>query len=102
MKNVKFNLEKIFCYIYGTYVMCFGIMNYIYRAERKKYYKHRERARNNPIKYTCIIIDGMDQSKTNVPQTIKAAKSTQNLWRLRTHITGEYKVNPGTTKHSIR
>ena len=35
-----------------------------------------------------IIIDGMDQSKTNLPNTTTIAKSTSSLWRLRTHITG--------------
>ena len=35
-----------------------------------------------------IIIDGMDQAKTNLPNTKVIAKSTSGLWRLRTHITG--------------
>lgn len=35
-----------------------------------------------------IIIDGMDQNKTNVPHLVHNTKSTQNLWRLRTHLTG--------------
>lgn len=30
----------------------------------------------------------MDQSKTNVPAFLRSAKSTQNLQRLRTHISG--------------
>ena len=36
----------------------------------------------------CIIIDGMDQNKTNLPSLRKAAKSTSSLFRLRTHLTG--------------
>ena len=36
----------------------------------------------------CIIIDGMDQNKTNLPSLRKAAKSTSGLFRLRTHLTG--------------
>ena len=30
----------------------------------------------------------MDQSKTNIPTLLQEAKSTQNLLRLRTHLTG--------------
>ena len=30
----------------------------------------------------------MDQSKTNLPSMVQEAKSTQNLFRLRTHLTG--------------
>ena len=30
----------------------------------------------------------MDQSKTNLPQIAQSTKSTQNLWRVRTHLTG--------------
>jgi hypothetical protein len=35
-----------------------------------------------------MIIDGMDQNKTNLPPLRKAAKSTSSLFRLRTHLTG--------------
>ena len=35
-----------------------------------------------------IIIDGMDQSATNLPHLKKISKSTVNLWHLRTHFTG--------------
>ena len=58
------------------------------RQERKKYHLHREKARAQPDKYITIIIDGMDQSKTNVPAMVQESKSTQNLYRLRTHLTG--------------
>ena len=30
----------------------------------------------------------MDQNKTNVPHITQMTKSTQNLWRVRTHLTG--------------
>ena len=39
-------------------------------------------------KFLTLIIDGMDQSKTHLPNTKLIAKSTSSLWRLRTHITG--------------
>ncbi len=35
-----------------------------------------------------IIIDGMDQSATNLPHLKKISKSSVNLWHLRTHLTG--------------
>ncbi len=53
-----------------------------------KYYSHREKARAHPHKCMTIIIDGMDQSKTNLPRMGQIPKSFQNLQQLRTHITG--------------
>lgn len=35
-----------------------------------------------------LIVDGMDQAKTNLPNTKLIAKSTSGLWRLRTHVAG--------------
>ena len=61
---------------------------YTVRRERQKYYHHREKSRSEPEKYLTIIVDGMDQNKTNVPHINQQTKSTQNLWRLRTHLTG--------------
>lgn len=58
------------------------------REERKKYHLHREKSRSQPDKYLTIIIDGMDQSKTNIPALIPESKSTSSLTRLRTHLTG--------------
>ena len=63
-------------------------IHYPYRTERKKYHSHREKSRSSPDKYMTIIIDGMDQAKTNLPNTKLIAKSTAALWRLRTHVTG--------------
>ena len=36
-------------------------------ADRRVYHDWRIRCRNNPDKYVCIILDGMDQSKTDIP-----------------------------------
>ncbi len=41
-----------------------------------------------PEKCMTVNIDGMDQAKTNLPQTNLLAKSLSTLWKLRTHITG--------------
>ena len=57
----------------------------ICRRERKKY---REKSKTSLDKYMMIIVDGMDQSKTNLPYTKVIAKSISGLWKLRTHVTG--------------
>ena len=59
-----------------------------FRNERRKYHSHREKSRLYPEKFLTLIVDGMDQSKTNLPNTKHIAKSTSSLWRLRTHVTG--------------
>jgi len=40
-------------------------------GERAKYYKHKRKTRDNPDKYVCLIIDGMDQAKMTVPSLTK-------------------------------
>lgn len=45
--------------------------------QRLKYKKHQIKARNNPNKYLCCIIDGMDQSKLNLPNL----KDRADLWQ---------------------
>ena len=60
----------------------------LYSNERLKYHSHREKARSSPDKYLTMIVDGMDQAKTNLPNTKLISKSTSSLWRLRTHVTG--------------
>ena len=32
-----------------------------------KYHDHRQKAREEPHKYLTVIVDGMDQAKTNLP-----------------------------------
>lgn len=44
--------------------------------ERAKYYKHREKARSQPLKYMSISIDGMDNSKTQLPSFARETKGT--------------------------
>ena len=55
------------------------IYNIHCRSEREKYYTHREKSCREPQKYMILILDGMDQSKTNIPATTIISKSTQNL-----------------------
>ena len=61
---------------------------HVLRQERSKYYRHREKSRSYPDKSITIIIDGMDQSKTNLPRLTQTPKSVQGLQQLRTHISG--------------
>ena len=74
---------------FTVYLFC---INTLSRLERDKYYSHREKARWEPEKYITIILDGMDQSKTNLPYLSTISKSNQNLWRIRTHITDDIHV----------
>lgn len=68
----------------------YRLVTYIssYRKERERYYLNRERARHDPQKYISIIIDGMDQSKTDLPHFATKTKSSSALWTLQTHISG--------------
>jgi hypothetical protein len=42
--------------------------------QRQKYYKHREKAIQNQMKYLSIIMDAMDQKKTELPQVLRKSK----------------------------
>ena len=68
-------------FIDNLFILCF-------RQERDCYYGHHDKARSDPDKYLTIILDGMDQNKTNLPYLVCLPKSVQNLQRLRTHLTG--------------
>lgn len=63
-----------------------GIFNY--RQERRRYYSNRQTAIEQPRDCLSMIVDGMDQNKTNIPSLVRIPKSYQNLWSLRTHLTG--------------
>lgn len=59
-----------------------------FRDERQFYYSKREKARQDPQKCISIILDGMDQDKTDLPHLDMKNKSLANMWVLRTHVTG--------------
>ncbi|XP_071168335.1 uncharacterized protein [Mytilus edulis] len=56
--------------------------------ERRKYYKHVHKARQHPDKYMSMIIDGMDQSKTEIPHFLYMSSLTSGMWKLKTHLVG--------------
>ncbi|XP_063406405.1 uncharacterized protein LOC134690365 [Mytilus trossulus] len=56
--------------------------------ERQKYYKHIQKAKKHPDKYLSIIIDGMDQSKTEIPHYMYVSSMVSCLWKLRVHLAG--------------
>ena len=58
------------------------------RTEREKYAKHRHKAEKNPKNYLSIIIDGMDQEKTDIPHIISKPKAMAGTQTLETHVTG--------------
>ena len=60
----------------------------VLREEREKYYKHRSKAKSDPERNVCIIIDGMDQMKLMIPQLLHQMKAYSSAWKLKTHLTG--------------
>lgn len=79
------------------------------RTEREKYAKHKRKAEKQPARYMSLIIDGMDQEKTNIPHIISNPKVSEldyidsqfmatsfisffqaisGAYRLETHVTG--------------
>ncbi len=59
-----------------------------------------KRERKKSRQYLSIIIDGMDQSKTNIPHIVSNPKVMAGAYRLETHITG-VKVHGRFTKMFI-
>ncbi|XP_052260757.1 uncharacterized protein LOC127864907 [Dreissena polymorpha] len=61
----------------------------ISRLEGTYYYNKKDQAQRNPSQHMSIIIDGMDQAKTNLPHF--AGRNPKNLHAvdlLHTHVTG--------------
>ncbi|XP_061193023.1 uncharacterized protein LOC133201246 [Saccostrea echinata] len=57
--------------------------------ERQYYYKKREAAKRAPTKFLSVIVDGMDQSKSNLPHFVgRTAKAVNSADQLKTHISG--------------
>ena len=46
------------------------IFTLFYRQERTRYYKNRQLATERPTEYLSMIVDGMDQNKTNIPSLV--------------------------------
>lgn len=63
------------------------------KNEKGKYYHHRNKARknqrgNNGYTSMSIIIDGMDQAKTKLPNPVRHSKDTEPLFQQAVHVTG--------------
>ncbi|KXJ18305.1 hypothetical protein AC249_AIPGENE23463 [Exaiptasia diaphana] len=56
-------------------------------AERNHYYANRLKAELEPEKYLSLIVDGMDQAKTNLPHVTTISKTEQSHY-LKSHVTG--------------
>ena len=63
-------------------------------SQRQKYYRHRRKAMENPKRYLSIIIDGMDQKKTNCPVMGRTVKDesplTQRVIGVKVHGIGNF------------
>lgn len=57
-------------------------------AEKQKYYKHKRKARRESPKHMSVIIDGMDQAKTNCPKPARMCKETEALFQYGTVVSG--------------
>ena len=68
--------------------MCDAVHTFSFRRECERYYKHRRKAQKYPDFYISIIVDGMDQSKTDLPHIISNPKILAGCHTLTTHITG--------------
>lgn len=64
------------------------LLLHCYREQRQRYYTNRLAGIDKPRETLSLIIDGMDQNKTNIPHFVRLTKSAQNLWTLRTHLSG--------------
>ncbi len=67
----------------------FGFLTH--RKERAAYHAAREKAQREPDHYTVMIVDGMDQSKTDVPRMVKD-KDLAPLSRVHVHLTGKLDI----------
>ena len=52
---------------YNAQVCLILLVPLYYRAEREKYYRHGLKGKKDSDKYLLLVIDGMDQSKHNLP-----------------------------------
>jgi hypothetical protein len=58
------------------------------RRQRAKYYKHRQKAIDQPDKYMSIILDAMDQKKCTLPHVKRETKSSADLLRMKQKLMG--------------
>ena len=56
--------------------------------EQDKWEKHRKKCEKNPTASLAIIIDGMDQSKTDIPHFVRKPKDANENLFLRIHLVG--------------
>lgn len=59
-----------------------------FSLERQNTINNQQKAKSYPNKYLSLIIDGMDQSKTQLPHVVHAIKFTSAMWKLRVHLVG--------------
>ncbi|VDI25338.1 Hypothetical predicted protein [Mytilus galloprovincialis] len=60
----------------------------LHKICREKYYKHIKKSKEHPSMYTSVIIDNMDQSKTNLPRFPLHFKNESTLEKMHHHVTG--------------
>lgn len=58
------------------------------RRQRAKYYKHRNKAIQHPQNYISIIMDGMDQKKSELPREVRQSKTSKEKLHLKQKLMG--------------
>ena len=58
------------------------------KREKAKYYKHREKAFREPLKYMSVILDGMDQKKSQVLRLVRETAKTAAAVKLNMAVIG--------------
>jgi hypothetical protein len=56
--------------------------------ERRKYYKHRWKSRSRSHRYFSVIVDGMDQNKTDILRLKRETAASSNLPKLNVSVIG--------------
>ena len=69
--------------IVPNYCMIYIFLLFFCSKERQYYYGHRELAKRNKRECMSVIIDGMDQAKTNLPHFSRERKCGHGLWKMR-------------------
>lgn len=73
----------MYCLVFVIFdVLCF-------RKVRVDYRRRRSSAVSDPDSYMSVILDGMDQNKTNVPSFMQRDKAVEQV-AVRVHLTGMY------------
>ena len=67
-------------------------------TEKRKYWRHIQKARQDPTSYMCTILDGMDSNKSVLPHFPRVPKAFTQTWNMGFHVEGV--LNHGHEPHA--